>query len=69
MAVRHGTRGVIGVGVETPLADTWALRLEGLYLDFDGKTHFVNSSGDNRCGPRRNRRGLHTKVARWVVVG
>ena len=43
MAVRYGTRGVIGVGVETPLADTWALRLEGLYLDFDGKTHFVNS--------------------------
>ena len=48
--------GVIGVGVETPLADTWTLRLEGLYLDFDGKTHFVNRSGDNRCGPRRNRR-------------
>ena len=47
---------VIGVGVETPLADTWTLRLEGLYLDFDGKTHFVNTSRDNRCGPTRNRR-------------
>ena len=42
---------VIGVGVEAPLADAWTLRLEGSYLDFGRSTHYVNRSGDGRCGP------------------
>ena len=47
---------VIGLGVEVPLADVWTVRLEGSYLDFGQSTHYVNRSGDNRCGsgmPRR----------------
>ena len=47
---------VIGLGVATPLADARALRLEGSYLDFGRSTHYVNRSGDGRCGlgnPRR----------------
>ena len=47
---------VIGLGVETPLADAWALRLDGSYLDFGRSTHFVNRSGDGRCGPGNPRR-------------
>ena len=47
---------VIGLGVETLLADAWALRLEGLYLDFGRSTHYVNRSGDGRCGPGNPRR-------------
>ena len=42
---------VIGAGVETSLADGWALRLEGSYMDFGGSAHPVNQSGGNRCGP------------------
>ena len=42
---------VIGAGVETALADGWALRLEGSYMDFGQSTHRVNHSGDNRCWP------------------
>ena len=47
---------VIGVGVETSVADVWTLRLEGSYLDFGRNTYYVNRSGDGRCGaggPRR----------------
>ena len=47
---------VIGLGVETLLADAWALRLEGSYLDFGRSTHYVNRSGDGRCGPGNPRR-------------
>ena len=47
---------VIGLGVEAPLADAWALRLEGSYLDFGRSTHYVNRSGDGRCGPGNPRR-------------
>ena len=47
---------VIGAGVEVPLADAWMLRLEGSYLDFGRSTHYVNRSGDNRCGPDKPRR-------------
>ena len=47
----------LGAGVETALADGWALRLEGLYLDFGRTTHRANLSGDNSCcgsgSPRR----------------
>ena len=48
---------VIGVGVETPLADAWTLRLDGSYVDFGRSTHVANRSGDGRCcgtgSPRR----------------
>ena len=47
---------VIGLGVEAPLADAWTLRLGGSYLDFGRSTHYVNRSGDNRCGPEVPRR-------------
>ena len=47
----------LGAGVETALADGWALRLEGLYLDFGRATHRANLSGNDRCcgngSPRR----------------
>ena len=63
-----------GLGVETPLADGWTLRLEGSWMDFGRSTHHVNHSGGNRCypdGPRRPCRydvehGLG--VARLAVV-
>jgi len=41
---------VIGVGVETPLADAWTLRLDGSYVDFGRSTHYVNRSANNTCG-------------------
>lgn len=47
---------VVGIGVETPLADVWRLRLEGSYMDFGSSTHYVNRSGDNVCGPGNPRR-------------
>ncbi len=47
---------VAGVGFETPLADGWTLRFEGSYLDFGRKTHYVNESGNNSCGPGNPRR-------------
>ena len=47
---------VIGVGVETPLADDWTLRLEGSYLDLGSSTYYVNRSGNNSCGPGNPRR-------------
>ena len=47
---------VIGIGVEAPLAEAWALRLEGSYMDFGRSTHYVNRSGDGRCGPGNPRR-------------
>ena len=46
----------VGVGVEAAVADGWILRLEGSYLDFGRSTHYVNRSGDGRCGPRNPRR-------------
>ena len=42
---------VIGAGIEVPLPDSWALRLEGSHLDFGRETHRVNHSGGGRCGP------------------
>ena len=29
----------------------WALRLDGAYMAFGSRTHTVNRSGNNRCGP------------------
>lgn len=47
----------VGAGIETDLADGWALRLEGTYLDFGRGTHRANpSANDSCCGsgtPRR----------------
>ena len=42
---------VIGAGIEVPLPDSWALRVEGSHLDFGRETHRVNHSGGGRCGP------------------
>ena len=50
------TGWVIGLGVEAPLADAWTLRLEASYLKFGRNTHYVNRSGNNRCGPGNPRR-------------
>ncbi len=47
---------VAGLGAEVPLAEAWTLRLEGSYLDFGRSTHYVNRSGDGRCGPGNPRR-------------
>ena len=57
-------RAVIGLGVETSVADAWFLRLDGSYLDF-GQTahyHYVNRSGDGRCGPENPRRACPYNV-------
>ncbi len=54
---------VIGAGLETALSDVWALRLEGLYLDFGESTHLVNRSANNRCcGPETPRRAASYEV-------
>ncbi len=54
---------VIGAGAEAELSDAWALRLEGLYLDFGESTHLVNRSGNNRCcGPETPRRAASYEV-------
>ena len=45
---------VAGVGIETPVADAWTLRLEGLYEDFGETVHQAeNRLGVNTgvCGP------------------
>ena len=47
---------LVGLGVESPLAEAWTVRLEGSYLDFGQSTHDVNRSGDGRCGPGMPRR-------------
>ncbi len=47
---------VIGAGVEVSMANAWTLRLEGSYLDFGRSAHYVNHSGDARCGPGNPRR-------------
>ena len=54
---------VIGAGAEAELIDAWALRLEGLYLDFGESTHLVNRSANNRCcGPETPRRAASYEV-------
>lgn len=45
------TGWVVGLGIEVPLADTWAIRLEGLHLDFGKNDYRVNHSSNNPCGP------------------
>ena len=46
----------IGAGAEAPLTDVLTLRVDGLYADFGRSTHYVNRSGDGRCGPGNPRR-------------
>ena len=54
---------VIGAGAEAALSDAWALRLEGLYLDFGESTHLVNRSANNRCcGSETPRRAVSYEV-------
>ena len=69
-----GIGWVIGGGVETPLTDAWSLRFEGSYLDFGRGTHYVNRSGNNRCGPGNSRRPCPYNVdntigiVRWAII-
>ena len=58
--VEHGW--VLGVGVETAIADAWLLRLEASYIDFGRRTYFVNLSGNNSCGRGNPRRPCPYKV-------
>ena len=58
--VEHGW--VLGVGVETAIADAWMLRLEASYIDFGLRTYFVNLSGNNSCGRGNPRRPCPYKV-------
>lgn len=44
------TGWVVGLGIEIPLADAWAIRFEGLHLDFGKNDYRVNRSGNNPCG-------------------
>jgi len=54
---------VVGAGAEAALSDAWALRLEGLYMDFGESTHLVNRSANNRCcGPEIPRRAASYEV-------
>ena len=54
---------VIGTGLETALSDVWALRLEGLYMDFGESTHLVNRSANNPCcGSETPRRAAFYEV-------
>ena len=53
---------VASLGVEAPLSDAWTLRLEGLQMDFGQDTHYVNRSGNNRCGPGLPRRSCPYKT-------
>ena len=54
--VSTGFGWTLGLGLEVPLDESWTLRLEGSYMDFGRSTHYVNRSGDNRCGPEMPRR-------------
>ncbi len=57
---------VIGVGHETKLSDAWMVRLEASYMDFGSSTHYVNRSGNNRCGPEGLNRPCPYEVAHSV---
>ncbi len=59
---------VIGLGVETPVADAWFLRLDGSYLDFGQSSHYVNRSGDGRCGPENPRRPCPYSVENKLAI-
>ncbi len=59
---------VLGLGVEAPLADGWAWRLDGSYLGFGRGTHRVNRSGNNPCGPGGPRRACPYRVENHLVV-
>ena len=57
------TGWVIGTGIESAVSDEWALRLEGLHMDFGDSDHMVNRSGNNLCcGPATPRRPASYEV-------
>lgn len=60
---------VVGAGAEAGLSDAWALRFEGLYMDFGESTHLVNRSANNRCcGPETPRRAAFYEVENRLSV-
>ena len=59
---------VIGVGLESPMADDWALRLDAAHMDFGQSTHYVNRSGDNRCGDGGSRRACPYEIENRLSV-
>lgn len=62
------TGWVIGFGVEIPLTGAWAMRFEGLHLDFGRNIHHVNRSGNNPCGPEGPREPCPYKVENELDV-
>ena len=59
----------IGLGVETPLAEGWTLRLEAAHLDFGRRTYAANLRADGRCcGPGTERRPVSYRVANRLGV-
>lgn len=47
---------VISLGIEAPLPGDWTARMEGSWMNLGRDTHYVNRSGDGRCGPGMVRR-------------
>ena len=62
------TGWVVGLGVEVPLTGAWAMRLEGLHLDFGRNDYYVNRSGNNPCGPGGPREPCLYKVENELDV-
>lgn len=59
----------IGLGVETPLAEGWTLRLEAAHLDFGRRTYAANLRGDGRCcGPETERRPVSFRVVNRLGI-
>lgn len=59
---------VLGVGIETPLVDSWGWRLDASYLGFGRSTHHVNRSGNNPCGPGGPRRACPYQVENHLIL-
>lgn len=68
--VHNATRigWVLGVGIETPLVDSWGWRLDASYLGFGRSTHHVNRSGNNPCGPGGPRRACPYRVENHLIL-
>lgn len=59
----------VGAGAETAIADGWALRLEGVWMDFGAGRHAVNRAGDNRCcGAGTERRPVAYEVENAFAI-
>ena len=59
---------VLGLGIETPVWDSWRWRLDGSYLGFSRTTRYVNRSGNNPCGHGGPREACPYKVENHLVV-